>query len=32
MPKYRITGQNKQRQLRKEIVDAHDIETALSIA
>lgn len=32
MPKYRITGQNKRRQPRKEIVDAHDLDTAINIA
>tara|TARA_E500000318_G_scaffold5598_1_gene5686 strand:- start:11710 stop:12051 length:342 start_codon:yes stop_codon:yes gene_type:complete len=32
MPKYRINGKDKRRQPRKEIVDAHDLDTALSIA
>ncbi len=32
MPKYRITGQDKRRQPRKEVVDAHDLDTALGIA
>ncbi|MCA9274543.1 MAG: hypothetical protein KDA29_00800 [Phycisphaerales bacterium] len=32
MPKYRITGKDRRRQSRKEVVDAHDSEIALSIA
>jgi len=32
MPKYRITGRDNRRQPRKEIVDAHDLDTAISIA
>lgn len=32
MPKYRITGKDKRREPRKEIVDAQDLDTALSIA
>lgn len=32
MPKYRVTGFDKRRQSRKEIVDAHNRDIALSIA
>lgn len=32
MPKYRIIGIDKRRQQCKEIVDAHDLDTAMSIA
>lgn len=32
MPKYRIIGKDNHMRLRKEIVDAHDLDTSLSIA
>ena len=32
MPKFRIIGKDKRNQDRKEVVDAHDLDTALSIA